>query len=164
VDHDDYLLNHIKELYETKEFHDVILVSSDSKEYKTHKLFLSESSEYFKMFFTGNFKESFENKIDMECKSSILEIILEFVYDIPGKLSFLNLEFEKIFELIQFSDLYMLFELKNMALEYIRSVIDDLNYQLIYEYYCYYNLDDKEIKEACKKLIIKNFNGFFFLF
>eukprot|EP01080_Neovahlkampfia_damariscottae_P009396 gene9396-1607_t len=120
---DNRINSHLKKLYSTKKYHDVVLVSSDFVKIKSHKVILTAFSEYFSIMFTGNFKESSDIEIEMDIKYKTLELVLQFIYNIPVALT--N-DFQELEEIFCASDML---QLKKLHSQTISKMVELLNSQ-----------------------------------
>ena len=60
---------------------DVTLKMDDGREFRCHRLVLASKSDYFHALFSGGFGESSQQIIPIKnMKSSVMEIVLEYVY------------------------------------------------------------------------------------
>ncbi|XP_074657467.1 kelch-like protein 35 isoform X2 [Tubulanus polymorphus] len=73
------LLNGLFELYDSKEFTDVVLKAGD-REFPCHKIVLIVSSPFFRAMFSHDFLESRERVITMAMSEDTLDLVLEYVY------------------------------------------------------------------------------------
>lgn len=67
-------------------------VKADGQEIKVHKAMLTAASDYFRVMFMGNMKESNENVVDLKgITANSLQQIIDFIYTGELELSFHNL-------------------------------------------------------------------------
>lgn len=125
------MISELKELRKNGFMTDIILVSSDEREFKVHKLILISNSIFFKNMFTTGMQESSLKKIELPYSGEALELVLDFIYD-PTKtdLKISSLPIKLYIELLEFSNIYFFDNIK-VALKKIKIDIDkeeDLDY------------------------------------
>jgi hypothetical protein len=84
---------------------------------------LTAFSEYFSLMLSGNFKESLEVEIEMDMSYKTLEIVLQFIYNIPVTLTS---DFKELEDIFCASDML---QLKKLHSQTIHKMIELLNSQ-----------------------------------
>lgn len=125
------MISELKEFRKNGFMTDIILVSSDEREFKVHKIILISSSIIFKNMFTTGMQESSLKKIELPYSGEALELVLDFIYD-PTRtdLKISSLPMKLYIELLEFSNVYFFDNIKN-SLKKIKIDIDkeeDLDY------------------------------------
>jgi hypothetical protein len=146
------LEKHILNLYETKDFSDVYLISSDLKKFKCHKGILANSSEYFSIMFGGNFEESWQNEIILDdLNGDTLEYIIHFIY--TRDLSLID-DYSILINLMKFSDFSIMSDLFQLALDQLISLVTIENALEISQSCAEFeNSDDTRLRDKCMEVI-----------
>ncbi|XP_050439588.1 BTB/POZ domain-containing protein 9-like [Adelges cooleyi] len=122
IDHTQFLVSDISNLYLSNRFSDVILVVEGEK-LPVHRIVLASRSEYFRRAFYGGHKETYQDMMEInEVLVSIFKILLEYIY--TGHINFTGLKVEEVLELIRISDLFHVLTLNTSLNEYLKKDIE----------------------------------------
>lgn len=141
------IIDHLRYLFTSKDYSDVLIVTKDHKELKAHKAILCVFSDYFSLMFKNEYKESEQKKlIFKEFDSKTLNFILEYIYT----KDILNLENENdLMDLIRFSDYIMMKDLEQILVTKLLEMINEKNLLNIYQFSLERESLDSRIKEKC---------------
>lgn len=144
--------NHVTQLFKSKKYCDITLVSSDGRKFQCHKIVLCLHSDYFNSMLSGQFKESKEEEVTMdEIDSSSMVSILEFIYTRGTKIPH---DQKGLFNIIRVSDFLMLTKLRKKAVDKLTAHVTPQNAFDTIQRCVELNIEGK-VKEACWKNILK---------
>lgn len=148
----DYLLEALNEQRTEGVLTDVVL-EVDGEEFDAHKNILAAASDYFKIMFTGNFKEQTASIIDLDdtpISAETLEVILNVLY--CGEL---NLSTTNILELIASLDFLQMKEHMPQCEQFLATYVSMESCVDYYEIATKYQLE--EAAAAVRMFISKSF-------
>lgn len=119
------LKDHIANLYTTKDYSDVILLTKEKKKFRAHKAILYSFCDFFyAMFNNSQFEENNMDEIDLSVDSDILEIALQFIYTQRVTLPD---DCETLTRLIIFADKILLNDLKDICANHLTKMVTPRN-------------------------------------
>jgi hypothetical protein len=141
---------HLTNMFKSKEFHDISLISEENTSIPTHKAVLYISSQYFQTLFKeNNFKDSNSKEMSFQVSHKTLYAVVQFIYqcscELPNNIN-------GLLEIIQFSDFLMLNGLKEMALGQLLYEITPENAIEVLKLGIEYNIADI-VRDSCWKSI-----------
>lgn len=155
IDHSIESFNELSSLYLNKRLSDVQFIIDDH-EFNAHKFILMLRSEYFSLMFNSGLKESFSNKIKLDCNQTPIKafnLILKYIY--CGKIQFTdNDAFDDIIDVIVLGHLYQLNNLVNDLVIILQSNLSKDNVIVTYNLAQNYGFESLEI--TCFNYIVNN--------
>lgn len=145
-----FIQNHLDQLYISKEYSDIILVSKDGKKFPCHKPILVAASEYFALMFTRDFQESRQREIIIDSiDGNLLEMVLRFIY--TGDDTFTT-NFEILVELYQFAEMILLQDLSEVITKQMMRMVSRGNALEVLLLCLNANIEGK-VKDRCHRVI-----------
>jgi hypothetical protein len=141
---------HLTNMFKSKEFHDISLISEENTSIPAHRAVLYISSQYFQTLFKeNNFKDSNSKEMSFQVSHKTLFAVVQFIYqcscELPNNIN-------GLLEIIQFSDFLMLNGLKEMALGQLLYEITPENAIEVLKLGIEYNIADI-VRDSCWKSI-----------
>ena len=137
------------DLLKTGRNSDITIKSGDGKEYRAHKLIISQRSRYFEAMFSHPTKENNRKEVDLPDPGDIIGLLLEYMYTdrVTNSAAFTE-------QLLVAADKYQIDNLKKQAeMELINRITVD-NVTQFFVMACDYNAE--VLKKECKMHIASN--------
>ena len=128
---------------------DVVLLVKDC-EFPAHKSVLAASSEYFLALFTTSMMEKNCSSVELDLYPDTFQDVLDYMY--KGMVTFTE---SSVKELIMTADYLLIPDLKQKALEYLRTLVSKSNCIPMYAFAMHCNCD--ELKLAASRVIRDHF-------
>ena len=117
-DHSQKLLQYVEEQRKQGSFNDVTIIA-DKQSIPCNKLVLSCYSKFFEMLFRTNFKEKYQNQVEINgFDGQIIELIIDYIYSGSVKI-----ENKNVMDIVSASDYLQLDSLKHFCFEFLESEV-----------------------------------------
>ncbi len=156
ISDDTFACNLIKDLYLARKkglFCDItLLIGPDKCKIEAHRVVLSSASDYFRIMFSTDFKESSQSEVDLpKTDFCTMESLITFMY--TGKISVINENIEKVIEAANF---FGMTKLVKQCVDVIKPEINVQNAIEILEFA--EHISNEDLKAFAKKYFIENFD------
>ncbi|XP_050426283.1 BTB/POZ domain-containing protein 9-like [Adelges cooleyi] len=142
INHAQFLVNDISDLYLDERFSDVIFVV-ENEEFHAHRAVLASRSEYFRVLLYGGHIESHQKNVPIEkATATSFKVFLEYIY--TGQMNLTILEGNVILELLSLSNYYGFSNLTFTLSQYLLNNISADNASSLFTVAHYYELKELE--------------------
>ena len=145
------LSQHVGKLFGSKDYSDVTF-NLKGKSIPAHKTILACRAFYFDALFSGGFKETKTDSIELPSNTPWDAFCLMLRYIYTGKIEFDGISEDVLLELLDLSDLYRIEDLEEWVQTYlIKSILNCDNVSKVLDFNEVY--DSKHLHSACIKVI-----------